>query len=178
MFALALRLIEHETEQEAFDQLYTRYRGLAFWVAKGYHLSDSDAEDAVQDAFFALAENFSKYFSQKCPNWKSLIVTIVKNKAIDIWRQNHRRAGETFDEAIHSQSKETLPEEFWGESPLTRCILRLPERDQLFLRLRHEHGFSNRETAHLMGMSWEAARKLEQRVRARLERLCREEGLL
>ena len=88
MFALALRLIEHETEQEAFDQLYTRYRGLAFWVAKGYHLSDSDAEDAVQDAFFALAENFSKYFSQKCPNWKSLIVTIVKNKAIDIWRQN------------------------------------------------------------------------------------------
>ena len=77
-----------------------------------------------------------------------------------------------------SQSKETLPEEFWGESPLTRCILRLPERDQLFLRLRHEHGFSNRETAHLMGMSWEAARKLEQRVRARLERLCREEGLL
>ena len=56
MFALALRLIEHETEQEAFDQLYTRYRGLAFWVAKGYHLSDSDAEDAVQDAFFALAE--------------------------------------------------------------------------------------------------------------------------
>lgn len=145
MFALALRLIEHETEQEAFDQLYTRYRGLAFWVAKGYHLSDSDAEDAVQDAFFALAENFSKYFSQKCPNWKSLIVTIVKNKAIDIWRQNQRRAGETFDEAIHSQSKETLPEEFWGESPLTRCILRLPERDQLFLRLRHEHGFSNRE---------------------------------
>ena len=64
MFALALRLIEHETEQEAFDQLYTRYRGLAFWVAKGYHLSDSDAEDAVQDAFFALAENFSKYFSK------------------------------------------------------------------------------------------------------------------
>ena len=61
MFALALRLIEHETEQEAFDQLYTRYRGLAFWVAKGYHLSDSDAEDAVQDAFFALAESFSKY---------------------------------------------------------------------------------------------------------------------
>ena len=165
MFALALRLIEHETEQEAFDQLYTRYRGLAFWVAKGYHLSDS-------------AENFSKYFLQKCPNWKSLIVTIVKNKAIDIWRQNQRRAGETFDEAIHSQSKETLPEEFWGESPLTRCILRLPERDQLFLRLRHEHGFSNRETAHLMGMSWEAARKLEQRIRARLERLCREEGLL
>lgn len=54
MFALALRLIEHETEQEAFDQLYTRYRGLAFWVAKGYHLSDSDAEDAVQDAFFQI----------------------------------------------------------------------------------------------------------------------------
>ena len=65
MFALALRLIEHETEQEAFDQLYTRYRGLAFWVAKGYHLSDADAEDAVQDAFFALAENFFQIFFAK-----------------------------------------------------------------------------------------------------------------
>ncbi|MBS4878710.1 MAG: sigma-70 family RNA polymerase sigma factor [Firmicutes bacterium] len=67
MFALALRLIEHETEQEAFDQLYTRYRGLAFWVAKGYHLSDSDAEDAVQDAFFALAENFPNIFRKSVP---------------------------------------------------------------------------------------------------------------
>lgn len=67
MFALALRLIEHETEQEAFDQLYTRYRGLAFWVAKGYHLSDSDAEDAVQDAFFALPKIFPNIFRKSVP---------------------------------------------------------------------------------------------------------------
>ena len=35
MFALALRLIEHETEQEAFDQLYTRYQGRAQGDAEG-----------------------------------------------------------------------------------------------------------------------------------------------
>lgn len=67
MFALALRLIEHETEQEAFDQLYTRYRGLAFWVAKGYHLSDSDAEDAVQDAFSPWPKIFPNIFRKSVP---------------------------------------------------------------------------------------------------------------
>ncbi len=178
MFALALQLIEHESEQEVFSQLYERYLGLSIWVAKSYGLSDSDAEDAVQDAFFALAEHFSKYFSEKRHNWKSLIVTIVKNKAIDLRRQNQRRMGEVFDEAVHGEILDVLPEEFLSESPLVQCILRLPERDQLFLRLRHEQGLSTRETAHLLGLSWEAGRKLEQRIRGRLERLCREEGLL
>ena len=117
MFALALRLIEHETEQEAFDQLYTRYRGLAFWVAKGYHLSDADAEDAVQDAFFALAENFSKYFSQKCPNWKSLIVTIVKNKAIDIWRQNQRRVGRPLTKPFTARARRPCRRNLGGKAP-------------------------------------------------------------
>ena len=46
------------------------------------------------------------------------------------------------------------------------------------LRLKHELGYSTKEVAELMGISWPAARKLEQRARDRLEELCREEGIL
>lgn len=53
-----------------------------------------------------------------------------------------------------------------------------PARYREFLRLKHELGYSTKEVAELMGISWPAARKLEQRARDRLEELCREEGIL
>lgn len=56
--------------------------------------------------------------------------------------------------------------------------MKLPARYREFLRLKHELGYSTKEVAELMGISWPAARKLEQRARDRLEELCREEGIL
>lgn len=90
----------------------------------------------------------------------------------------------TYDKEV-IRKEEILWEETTGLAPayepedgLTRCILKLPARYREFLRLKHELGYSTKEVAELMGISWPAARKLEQRARDRLEELCREEGIL
>ena len=44
--------------------------------------------------------------------------------------------------------------------------------------LKYELGYSTREAGQLMGLSWAAARKLEQRAKEKLRALCQEEGIL
>lgn len=63
-------------------------------------------------------------------------------------------------------------------SPLAQCILRLPGRYREFLPAEVRAGYSTREAGQLMGLSWAAARKLEQRAKEKLRALCQEEGIL
>lgn len=144
-----------------------------FYVANQILRNDQDAEDAVHDAFLAIAENIKKFSRLERHKTKAFVVTIVENKAIDLYRRKARRA------------EGALVEETLGVSPgpeegsaLTQCILRLPGRYREFLRLKYQMGYSTREIAALMGLSWPAARKLEQRAKDKLRQLCEEEGIL
>ena len=64
------------------------------------------------------------------------------------------------------------------ENGLARCILKLPDRDRQFVLLKFDQGYTTKEIADMMGLTLSAAYKVEQRAKARLETLCREEGLL
>ena len=65
-----------------------------------------------------------------------------------------------------------------GENTLARCLDQLPEREKRILILRYWYGYTPEETAARMVMPEAAARKLLQRAKAKLEVLCKEEGLL
>ena len=69
----------------------------------------------------------------------------------------------------------TAPETDHG---LARCILKLPDRDRQFVLLKFDQGYTTKEIADMMGLTLAAARKVEQRAKARLEKLCKEEGVL
>ena len=144
-----LQVIDAPEDRDQFITLYETYRGLMFYVANQILQNEQDAEDAVHD------------------------VTIVENKAIDLYRKKTHRK-----EEILWEETTGLAPAYEPEDGLTRCILKLPARYREFLRLKHELGYSTKEVAELMGISWPAARKLEQRARDRLEELCREEGIL
>lgn len=161
----------------AFEQhhptLYETYRGLMFYVANQILQNEQDAEDAVHDAFLSVAEHIKKFSRLERHKTKAFLVTIVENKAIDLYRKKTHRK-----EEILWEETTGLAPAYEPEDGLTRCILKLPARYREFLRLKHELGYSTKEVAELMGISWPAARKLEQRARDRLEELCREEGIL
>ena len=53
-------LIEDEKEKLRFEALYNKYYRLMFHIARGILNNAEDAEDAVSEAFFSIAENFSK----------------------------------------------------------------------------------------------------------------------
>ena len=173
MLALALAMVEGPEEQSKFRALAARYERLMFHVARQILPNEQDAEDAVQEAFLAIAKNFSKISAVDSPKTKAFVVIVTESKAIDIARKNARQGQQVPLEDLPGLS---VPAQ--GEDSLTQCILRLPGRYREFFRLKYELGYSTREAGQLMGLSWAAARKLEQRAKEKLRALCQEEGIL
>lgn len=168
-----LQVIDAPEDRAKFEVLYDYYKGLLFYTANQILNNDQDAEDAVQDAFFAIAKNIEKISEIKCPKTKAYLVTIVESKAIDLYRKKQNRpSGELLEEA------EGIPVEYDGDDALTRCILNLPAQYREFILLKYHQGYTNKELAKYLGKSEEAVYKLDQRARARLEELCKEAGVL
>ena len=168
-----LQTIEAPSGRELFESLYLQYRDLMFYIANGILQNDQDAEDTVHAAFVAIAENIDKISDPDCPKTKGYIVTITENKAIDLYRKRKRQPNILFLE-----EKEGLSVSYEGEVAIAACFARLPARYRDVLMLRYRYGYTSREISKMLGISEANANKRIQRAKERLEKLCKEEGLL
>ena len=168
-----LQMIDTPEERSKFEQIYLEYRGLMFHVANKILHNEQDAEDTVHQAFLNVAENMKKIGEPKCPKTKSYVVTIVEHKAIDLYRRHKRhQIVELNDDAQGIQVT------YEGKNALTACILKLPARYREAILLRYVQGYNVKEMASILGVSFAAASKLDQRAKARLKDLYEKEGKL
>ena len=167
-----LQMIEAPEQQTKFEIIYTQYKDTMYAIAYKILRNHHDAEDAVHHAFVKLAENIQKIEDPLCPKTKGYIVTIVENKAIDIYRrkQAHPQV-EYIDEVVGIQV------EYNGDNALAGCMLKLPARQRSIMILKYSHGYSMKEIAKILGISYENAVKTEQRAKVRLKALCEEAGI-
>ena len=156
-----------------FEQIYLRYRNLMYYVAEQILHNPQDAEDAVHNAFVYLAENLQKISDPMCPKTKSYVATIVESKAIDIYRKKQRHPQVPWEEETVGISVE-----YTQGHTIAACMGQLPARYREALTLKYTHGYTSKEIGKLMGITAANAEKLIQRAKAKLEILCREEGLL
>jgi RNA polymerase sigma-70 factor (ECF subfamily) len=167
-----LQAIENPAEHWKFEDIYLTYKGLMYAIAFEILGNPQDAEDAVHDAFVKVAENISRIGDPKCPKTKGYIVTVVENKAIDLYRKKKKHPRlEYTDEALGIQV------EYECSNILTECILKLPARQRSTIILQYSHGYSIKEIAGILGISYANAMKTQQRAREKLKLLCEEAGL-
>ena len=86
-----LAAIDAPEDRDTFVALYETYRNLMFHVAHKILRNEADAEDAVHDAFVTVAEKIQIFSSLERHKTRSLLVTIVEHKAIDLYRKKQRR---------------------------------------------------------------------------------------
>lgn len=168
-----LAMIDSPEDQSKFEKVYNAYKGLMFYVANRILGNEQDAEDAVHNAFIKIAENIQKIGDAVCPKTQSYVVTIVENKAIDLYRANRRRKEASYIDDISGIIVETQ-----DAHGLEYCILRLPARYREAILLKYYHGFSCKEIAKQLGISEANAIKLDQRAKRKLQQICEEEGVL
>lgn len=108
-----------------------------------------------------------------CPKTKSYIVTIVESKAIDIYRRKQRHPQLPWEEETVGMTVEHTE-----AHTIAACLTKLPTRYREALILKFSHGYTSREIGKLMGITTVNVDKLIQRAKAKLEILCKEEGLL
>lgn len=168
-----LQMIDTPEDRSKFEQLYLEYRGLMFHAANQILHNEQDAEDAVHQAFLKIAEHIQNIDQPICRRTQCYVVTIAENKAIDLYRRNQRHPTLELQEELAGVSVS-----YEGENLLAACILKLPARYREMILLRYHQGYSVKEAASLMGLSFSAASSLEQRAKRRLKELYEKENAL
>lgn len=168
-----IQMIDAPEEKDKFERLYLKYRDLMFYIANKILQNQQDAEDAVHAAFLSIAENVEKVSTPDCPKTKGYIVTITENKAIDLYRKKKRHP-----KALLLEETAGLEVSYEGSHAIAHCLARLSSRDRDILMLRYRYGYTAREIAKMLNLSEANANKRIQRAKERLEKLCKEEGLL
>ncbi len=167
-----LAVIDEPAQKTKFETVYHQYRGLMYYGAYRILNNASDAEDAVHDAFIKIAENMKKISDPVCPKTQSYVVTIVENKAIDLYRRKQRRGALPLEE---TEELSVSPQEPMG---LAECILKLPPSYRQVILLKYHQGFSCGEIAAMLGITLSAAQKLDQRAKEKLRQIAEKEGIL
>ena len=166
-------VLDAQEQKSKFEQIYLAYRKQMYFAAFRILQHNEDAEDAVHHAFIKIAENIDKISQAECPKTRSLCVTIVENKAIDIYRKRQRSVNIGLGERI---SAGQAPDS--GSGRLAQCIAQLPPAYRHVLVLHHIHGYKYKEIAKILDMTIANALKIDQRAVAKLEKICIEEGVL
>lgn len=129
--------------------------------------NNEDAEDAAQQAFLSLLENFDKYRELDDDRAEAALFIITKHKAIDIYRKNKRRVHYSLDEC------QILSVNLESENPLSMAISSLDDIDRDIIILRYDIGLSIGEIAKALGVSYAATQKRISRAKIRLKELIR-----
>jgi len=82
-------------DREALEELFQRYRGVAYRVAYRLLGQEADALDAVQDGFVKALTHLSAF--QGRSSFKTWLLRVISNAALDMGRQRSRREIRSLD---------------------------------------------------------------------------------
>lgn len=90
MLIFYLSTIEDRTEKSRFRQIYDKYGGLMYYVAKQLTDSQQEAEDIVHETFLRIIDNLDIIRAENEEETKSLIYTMTRYCGIDYLRKNKK----------------------------------------------------------------------------------------
>jgi RNA polymerase sigma-70 factor, ECF subfamily len=148
-------------DREALDELFRRYRSVAYRVAYRLLGNEADALDAVQEAFVKALTHLPGF--QGRSSFKTWLLRVVSNASLDLGRARGRREALSFDAMAqqHREDLEPLVEDAAGQN-LERADLRrilhqaldaLPSAQRQTFVLHAEAGLSYREVAGTLNIS-------------------------
>lgn len=161
-----LALIATEEDRIKFEELYHYYLKLALYRAKEFLPNEELAEDAVNIAFFKIAQNMHKIGNAVSPETKALIMRVVERSAINLYKAENRH-----------QSRKTVLEEAEKietasiqDNHLADLILELPEQYRSVILLKYAGNYKSKEIAELLGYSVSKVDQLASRGKKLLEK--------
>jgi RNA polymerase sigma-70 factor (ECF subfamily) len=148
-------------DRAALDELFRRYRQPAYRVAYRLLGNEPDALDAVQEGFVKALTHLPSF--QGRSSFKTWLLRVVSNAALDLGRQRGRREALSLEAA--AADGESCPRLLTADESgrgLERCDLRrqldralaaLPEAQRQTFVLYADAGLSYREVAEVLGIS-------------------------
>jgi RNA polymerase sigma-70 factor (ECF subfamily) len=147
-------------EEEAFSQLYDRYRQRIHSTVYRIIQDAAEAQDATQEVFIKLYRSLSGWNPHKA-KFSTWLYRMAANHAIDCWRNRRRRqesqppesadntlpAAHSMSDAIHTPLVELEKKE--GVEQIRRCVDNLPELQKKVFLLRYFQDLKLEEIAEM-----------------------------
>jgi RNA polymerase sigma-70 factor (ECF subfamily) len=150
-----------EGDRAALEELFQRYRGLAYRVAHRLLGNDADALDAVQEGFIKALLHVEGF--QHRSTFKTWLLRVVSNASLDLGRQRGRREAQSLESLGHGEREDqeplTLEDPTLGlhrrdlRQAIDRALAQLPEAQKQTFVLHAEAELSYREVADALGIS-------------------------
>jgi RNA polymerase sigma-70 factor (ECF subfamily) len=141
----------------ALDELFRRYRAVAYRVAYRLLGREPDALDAVQDGFVKVLTHLGKFRGRS--SFKTWLLRIVSNAALDVGRQRKRDGWnqQAAGALVRSGSAEAASDAELDRADLRRAIEaalgQLPPAQRQTFVLHVDGEMSYREVADALGIS-------------------------
>jgi len=148
-------------DRGSLDELFKRYRLLAYRVAHRLLGNEADALDAVQDGFVKALTHLSGF--QGRSTFKTWLLRVVSNAALDLGRQRGRREVLSLDAVRPGEHEHvdllTVENASAGleradmRQALDQALAMLPEAQRRTFVLHADAELSYREVAEVLGIS-------------------------
>lgn len=162
MISAALAILETDEQRNELSEIYERNIKVFYSIAFSKLHNQHDAEDAIQEAFLAVARKPDLLFNIPASKRVSYINVIVRNISYKMWNKKHKiYDNETeLDEALNEQlsAEDIVISECMCEQIL-KFIDALPEITKAAMYLKMHLGLKNSDIATALGISEEAAKK-------------------
>ncbi len=153
-----LMSIEDEQSKDLLENIYSAYHKKMYYIAYSILNNSHDAQDAVQTSIIKLIKYIDKTSDVKCNKTKHLIVTIVRNEAIDLYRKKKKRPLIELDPANDIADERV--------SSLDEIVIKLSEAKEIaeklsklkgdyadVLTLKYYYQFDDKEIADILNIS-------------------------
>jgi RNA polymerase sigma-70 factor (ECF subfamily) len=141
------------SDEVALAELYDRFAGVAYGLARRVVRDDTLAEDAVQEAFLAIWRGAARFVPErgKASTW---VLTLVHRRAVDLVRREQRRRTEALPESGPVATTGAVEDELWLRLVRERvqaALAKLPDQQREAIELAYYGGFTQSELAERLG---------------------------
>lgn len=171
MLAICLAMLETEQDQRRFTRLFEAHEKKIYAVALRVLGSPDKAEDAAQQTWLKLIQNWDRVSALPWRETEGYVVTAAKNCALDMLRSERKTVA--FPEDWDPPAQEERQEEY---GYLVSLIRSLPENYRRILELKLVEEQTNQEIARRLGLKETTVGVRVMRGRAMLRERLEKEG--
>lgn len=167
-------------DADLLNELFKTYRDMMFKIAMGILHNESDAEDAVQDAFLWICNNFEKISRIPCYERGNYFASIIEHRSIDICRKRKSHPVEDIEEHYELGSNESIEEKVLSSvtvDEIKDAMNELSSMDYELLYLYLFKDMSPIEISKVMDISEKNIRVYIQRARKRFAKILHKRGI-
>ena len=158
MLFIYLSSLDTDEEKVKLSEIYETHKFTMLRYALSITKNNEMAEDAVHNAFLSIIKKKEKFFQLSCRDLRIQIVIIVKNKCIDMLRQQNKISFEHLDDVEYELESGEKPVEdqivmYEEYGALRKYMATLDEPSRLVIEMKYVLGMSYKEIGEELGMT-------------------------